>query len=249
MIFDLPTHIVTICFTLSLLAGLSITLGAWVASKKIFHTVWVEQEFGHGITAFGGGALISAIAFVLIPESVEDQSPISVLLTFVAGGLCFMGVDILLAKSKSKLSQFFAMMLDFVPEAIILGVVIAETTAGNTAPAIFLTAVIMAQNFPEGYSAYKEMTDKGQKSGEKKLLRNFLIVGLTGPLYLLLGTEVFVNWPKALAMIMTFCAGGILYLVFEDIAPRAVMKKHWLPPLGALGGFMVGLAGFLFVEH
>ncbi len=246
MITELPLHIATVGITLSLFAGLAITLGAWVASKKLFHIAWVEKEFGHGITAFGGGALISAIAFVLIPESIENQTSLSAILTFAAGGLSFMWIDMLLAKSKSKLSQFFAMMLDFIPEAIVLGVVIATTT-GSMAQAIFIAIVIIAQNFPEGYSAYKEMADTKDCNKNKKLLRNFLIVGLTGPLFLLLGTEFFLDWPKALAIIMTFCAGGILYLVFEDIAPRVAMEKHWLPPLGAVGGFIVGLIGFLYV--
>ena len=52
----------------------------------------------------------------------------------------------------------------------------------------------------------------------------------------------------ALSMILTFCAGGVLYLVFEDISPNVAMKQHFLPPLGAVAGFMVGLAGYLFVE-
>jgi ZIP family zinc transporter len=244
---DLPINIIAIAVGLSLMAGLSITLGAFFARKKLFHKVLIEQEFGHFITAFGGGALISAIAFVLIPESIEKQPSFSVLITFAAGGVCFMAIDMVLARSKSNLSQFFAMMLDFIPEAIVLGVVIAETT-NSMAQAIFIACVISAQNFPEGYSAYKEMS-AGDKASNNKLMRNFMIVGLSGPLFLLLGTEVFVDWPMALGMIMTFCAGGILYLVFEDIAPRVAMKKHWLPPLGAVGGFMVGLAGFLFVGN
>lgn len=242
---SLASNMVIIGIFLSLCAGLAITAGAWLASKRIFHSHLVEQEFSHGVTAFGGGALISAIAFVLIPESMEDQSALTALVTFAAGGLSFMVVDILLARLKSRQSQFFAMMLDFIPEAILLGVVIERAT-GNLAQAIFITLVIMAQNLPEGYSAYKEMASDDQ-SANKKLLRYFLIVGLTGPLYLLLGTEVFVELPQALAMIMTFCAGGILYLVFEDIAPRVAMEKTWLPPIGAVGGFMVGLAGYLFV--
>lgn len=244
---DLSINTIILGIALSFMAGLSITLGAYFARKKLFHKVWIEKEFGHGITAFGGGALISAIAFVLIPESIENQSSASVLVTFALGGMSFMAVDMLLARSKSNLSQFFAMMLDFIPEAIVLGVVIAETT-GSMTQAIFIACVIAAQNFPEGYSAYKEMSN-GEKDSDRRLIRDFVIIGLTGPFFLLLGTEVFIDWPIVLAMIMTFCAGGILYLVFEDIAPRVAMKKHWLPPLGAVLGFMVGLAGFLFVEH
>jgi len=74
------------------------------------------------------------------------------------------------------------------------------------------------------------------------------LVGLSGPLYILLGTEVFVHSDLALGMLMSFCAGGILYLVFEDIAPRIAMEKHWVPPLGAVVGFMIGMAGHLYIH-
>ena len=42
---------------------------------------------------------------------------------------------------------------------------------------------------------------------------------------------------------MLFAAGGILYLTFEDIAPEARLDRHWAPPLGAVGGFLLGMAG------
>jgi ZIP family zinc transporter len=40
---------------------------------------------------------------------------------------------------------------------------------------------------------------------------------------------------------MSFAAGGILYLVFQDIAPQSKMQRHWAPPLGAVLGFAVGM--------
>ena len=40
-----------------------------------------------------------------------------------------------------------------------------------------------------------------------------------------------------------FAAGGILYLIFQDIAPQSKMRRHWMPPLGAVLGFVVGMIG------
>ncbi len=42
-----------------------------------------------------------------------------------------------------------------------------------------------------------------------------------------------------------FSAGGILYLMFEDIAPEVPLANTYLPPLGAVLGFALGLAGDL----
>jgi ZIP family zinc transporter len=44
---------------------------------------------------------------------------------------------------------------------------------------------------------------------------------------------------------MLFAAGGILYLIFEDIAPQAALRNRHAPPLGAVAGFLLGLAGQL----
>lgn len=228
---------------LSLLAGLCIPLGAFLARIKFFRENWKRDELRRGIIGFGAGALISAIAFVLIPEGADKQPVWSVLLSFAAGGLVFMAIDIALARSKSRISNFLAMMMDFVPEAIVLGAMLTQ----NLEQAIFLAVIIAAQNVPEGYAAFTEM-EKGAKS-PAKLLGLFTLVGLSGPLYILLGTTVFVQWDLALGIMMSFCAGGILYLVFEDIAPRIAMKKHWLPPFGVVFGFMLGMAGYLYLHQ
>jgi ZIP family zinc transporter len=42
---------------------------------------------------------------------------------------------------------------------------------------------------------------------------------------------------------MTFAGGGILYLVFQDIAPQAKLQRHWIPALGAVIGFLFGVMG------
>jgi len=57
----------------------------------------------------------------------------------------------------------------------------------------------------------------------------------------LAGLTAFVG--AAAAKFAGAAGGGILYLVFQDIAPQAPMRRHWAPPLGAVMGFMVGMIG------
>jgi hypothetical protein len=45
-----------------------------------------------------------------------------------------------------------------------------------------------------------------------------------------------------------FSGGGILYLVFQDIAPQAKLARHWAPPLGAVVGFLLGMVAQMVVE-
>lgn len=47
---------------------------------------------------------------------------------------------------------------------------------------------------------------------------------------------------------MLFAAGGILYLIFQDIAPQAKLAKHWAPPLGAIIGFLVGVVAQMTIQ-
>tara|TARA_B100002003_G_C14073977_1_gene516649 strand:- start:246 stop:950 length:705 start_codon:yes stop_codon:yes gene_type:complete len=227
---------------LSLFAGLAIPLGACLARLNIFEEKWKKEEFKHSIIGFGAGALIAAISFVLIPDGAEKQPDWLVIATFITGGITFMLTDIYLHRTQSKASNFIAMMLDFVPEAIVLGAIVVE----DFKKAIFIAIIIAAQNIPEGYAAFTEM--KTRIKNQNKLIVLFILTGITGPIYSLLGTTVFTNTPLVLGMIMSFCAGGILYLVFQDIAPRVSMKKSWLPPLGTIIGFTIGLIGYLYIK-
>ena len=46
--------------------------------------------------------------------------------------------------------------------------------------------------------------------------------------------------------IMLFAA-AILYLTFQDIAPRSRLERHWAPPLGAMLGSAIALVGELLL--
>ena len=57
--------------------------------------------------------------------------------------------------------------------------------------------------------------------------------------HMLVSTSQNCKWPGG----ELNSSGGILYSVFQDIAPGIRMENHWLPPLGAILGFLVGLVG------
>ena len=78
-----------------------------------------------------------------------------------------------------------------------------------------------------------------------RVLAIFFALVLLGPLAAATGHLVLAEAQAVLAAIMLFAAGGILYLVFEDIAPGAVLENRYAPPLGAVAGFAFGLAGHM----
>ncbi|CAN0575476.1 unnamed protein product, partial [Ectocarpus sp. 12 AP-2014] len=73
-----------------------------------------------------------------------------------------------------------------------------------------------------------------------------LMAGL-GPIAGVTGYFVLSGYPQIVSGIMLFAAGGILYIVFEDIAPQSRLKNHWAPPLGAVAGFLLGVLGHMAV--
>ncbi|MGD8712726.1 MAG: divalent cation transporter, partial [Thiohalophilus sp.] len=71
---------------------------------------------------------------------------------------------------------------------------------------------------------------------------------LLGPLFGLLGWYFLTAYPTILGAIMLFASGGILYLIFQDIAPQSRLNRHWAPPLGAVFGFGFALLGELLIK-
>lgn len=173
-----------------------------------------------------------------MPEGLRDQPLWTAIATFVAGGLFAMGLDRFLARRTTPASQLAAMLLDFVPETIVIGAIIIK----DFSQAIMLTVIIFVQNLPESFSAFREMR-QADGMHPRRMLFWFFLIAVSGPAYVLLGAAL-ADQPTALAMLMTFGPGGILYLVFNDVAPQVPLKNYFLPPMGALLGFLIGMIGY-----
>lgn len=225
---------------LTLFAGLAMPVGALLAHFEKIKSVLLEDELIHGVTAFGGGALLSAIALVLVPEGIEQFSPWYSVILFLLGGIAFMLLDIQLSKSKTSMSQLVAMLADFIPESLALGAAIAL----GGSEAVLLAALIAMQNLPEGFNAFRELKSSSNYSSYK-IIFYFFILALCGPVSGIIGFIWLAEWPALIASIMLFASGGILYAVFQDIAPKVLLEKHWAPPMGAVMGFALGLIGFM----
>jgi ZIP family zinc transporter len=221
-----------------MLAGIAIPAGAFLARFDRLLPGWMLEEFRHTVIAFGGGALLSAVALVLVPEGIDRLNAVTALVLFGLGGLVFGLLDHHLSQGKGRTAQFMAMMLDYVPEAMALGAMLV----GEPEIAFLLAGLIALQNLPEGFNAWREMTDAGPRPG---LIWIFLGMVPVGPLAALIGLHVLSDMPAVLGGIMLFSAGGILYLIFEDVAPEVPLERKWGPPMGAVLGFMLGLGGHI----
>jgi ZIP family zinc transporter len=220
-------------------AGACIPLGGLVACIERIKPKWLENELRHSIIAFGGGILLAAVALVLVPEGTKyvGYSILSVIL-FLSGGVCFFIVERFLGVRRREKPQITAMLLDYVPESLALGGAFAIGV--QSAP--LLAVLIGLQNLPEGFNAYRELRSISQAS-RQRILGFMLLLALLGPLLAITGWFYLSGNVAMLGAIMLFASGGILYLIFQDIAPQSHMKHHWAPPLGAVLGFCLGMLG------
>lgn len=226
---------------LTLLAGLAMSAGAMLAQREHIRPKWLEHEFRHSVLAFGGGALLAAVALVLVPDGLGYLGIDSVLFWFIVGGLFFMAIDILLHRYRTSASQLVAMLMDFVPESIAMG---AAFALGDSSNGLLLALLIGAQNLPEGFNAYRELRQSTHYK-PARIVRTFAVMALLGPLAGAAGYIWFAEHPPLVSGIMLFAAGGILYSVFQDIAPQVKLARHWGPPMGAVLGFALGILGHM----
>ena len=190
----------------SWLAGITAFIGGVLAKLEGSAETKAKRELIHGIMAFGGGILVAAVAFVLAPAGVSDLSPVTLAVTFCAGGVLFCGVDAAISRKRGSKAQFMAMLLDFVPEAMALGALFAHSEKTGMLLALF----IGAHNLPEGFNAHRENTANG--TAARASLITLLAISVLGPVSACSGYLFLRDHLTLTACIMSAAAGGILYV-------------------------------------
>ena len=225
-------------------AGACIPLGGYIASFEHIRSKWLENELRHFVIALGGGILLGAVAVVLVPEGITSmQDSMLAIPILLLGGLTFFVIERMLGLRRREAPQVMGMLLDYVPEAVALGGLVA--LGSPVAP--LLALLVGLQNLPEGFNAFRELHALKRRSARRTLMIMWSLVGI-GPLAGLLGYVFLSGHPAVLGAIMLFASGGILYLIFQDIAPQSRLSRHWAPPLGGVLGFSVAVFSEMVVR-
>lgn len=226
-------------------SGACILLGGLVGCLRRLGPAWLDRELRHSVMAFGGSVLVSAVALVLVPEGSRHLGAAwPAALAFVCGGLAFFALERFMGLHRAEMPQFGALLLDYMPESLALGGLFAS----GAASAPLLAVLIGLQNLPEGFNAYRELRGLRRLPGIVILLLMAALVPM-GPVLGAVGWFYAQDHPALLGAVMLFAAGGIVYLLFQDIAPQSRLERHWAPALGAVLGFAIGLLGELLLVH
>ena len=220
-------------------AGITVFLGGILANMFNHHVKEspVKYEITHTMMSFGAGIILSALALVLIPKGMEELELLPLAVSFLLGAFIFMLLDQYLGRKGGQTATLLAMMMDFIPESIALGAVFAMDPPMASLLAVF----IGLQNFPEAFNAFRDLVQSGFTVSKTLIIFFFLsFFGIAGALA---GHFLLSDYPGLTAHLMIFASGGILYLLIQDIIPEGKLSKTYLTSLGAIIGFLVGIAG------
>jgi ZIP family zinc transporter len=204
---------------------------------------WVHPsaKFIGGLAGFGAGALISAIAFDLIPESA-GLGQLELALWFLIGAAVFVVADYFVEKKFGEgddagpLGIVVGSVVDGVPESIIFGMQIA---LGNVIGAAFISAVFVS-NIPQALAPSAALAESGWAKARMAGMWGLVVAAcaITAWLGYLAGVQFGAAGDRAAAL----AAGGLLAMLTDSLMPYAVQKGGNQAGIWTVVGFVTSLA-------
>ena len=150
------------------------------------------------------------------------------------------------ARKDNKLSLFIAgivmasaIALHNVPEGMTIGASYASHNGVMGSAALVLAVLIGLHNIPEGMAVSVPLISGGM--GRVKAVVITALSGVPTIVGALLGYLLGDIGAMGLALSLGFASGAMLYVVFGDILPQAILMYHSkLPAFSAIAGMLVG---------
>ena len=133
-----------------------------------------------------------------------------------------------------------AIALHNVPEGMTIGAAYASNDGVMGNAAIMLAILIGMHNIPEGMAVSVPLIAGGMRKWKAVLIT--ASSGIPTVVGALLGFMLGELGPLGLALSLGFASGAMLYVVFGEILPQAILMYHSkAPAFSAIGGMLVGL--------
>lgn len=198
------------------------------------------------IMGIGSGALISAIAYELIPDSLIGGGNMAI--AFGLGALAFFGGDWVIdhqgggtrkgiddeQTSGSGPAIFVGTLLDNIPESLVLGIGLALGGAVNIA---FLAAVFVS-NLPEGVAGTLNLAAAGHS--QRSIFWMWLLLVIVSAFCAGVGYAIVFLLPGVDGVLaQAFAAGAMLTMLADAMMPEAFEHGGKLVGLCTVLGFLV----------
>jgi ZIP family zinc transporter len=199
-----------------------------------------EKVIG-ALSGFGAGALISAVAFDLIPQA-EALEYWETAIWLLVGALIFVIADGLVERrygagdESGPMGIVVGSVVDGVPESAIFGIQIAT---GQMLGAAFIGAVFVS-NIPQALAPSAALAESGWKRARMAGMWGVVVLacGVTAWLGYLLGEALGASGGRAAAI----AAGGLLAMLTDSLMPYAMQKGGDQAGFWTVVGFVVSLA-------
>jgi ZIP family zinc transporter len=237
-------------FLFGLLATSSLVLGGFIATRFTLN----RKTLGI-IMAFGAGTLISAVSYELIYEAIKLAKGTGFPgFGLFAGAFTFYFSDKLVDKlgagnradidashdSSLVIPMVLAIILDGIPESIVIGLGISE---GGKVSLAMLVAVFIA-NMPESIAGTTGMKAGGWKSG--KIIMLWLLIAVICAIATVAGNSLFsgasAHW---MSFIQAFAGGAILVVLANSMMPESYEHGGKLAGIFTVLGFSFSVAMIL----
>ena len=133
-----------------------------------------------------------------------------------------------------------AIALHNIPEGMTIGASYASNNGVMGSSALMLAVLIGLHNIPEGMAVSVPLISGGMGKGKAVLMT--ALSGVPTIIGALLGFLIGEIGAIGLALSLGFASGAMLYVVFGEIFPQAILMYHSkLPAFSAIVGMLVGL--------
>ena len=224
----------------------------------------LRERFATTVTTIGGGILIGALAFDLVPGAEQHAGMTLTAVGLCAGTLLFLGLDWLLSHGEERSELRRAMQagatrgrvsegsgeeaagrgksialgifVDGVPETAALGLTIAEGEIG-----LALLAGIVVSNLAESYGASEAIVTAGYSRAYPIVL--FAGIGVALLIAIVVGATLLADASDRVIGTAEAVAGGAIFAtVLVAIIPHAFAEVSRWAAVAAMAGLAVGYA-------
>lgn len=171
---------------------------------------------------FGAGALLSAIAYELIPSaSLQKGVGAGIGLALFVGALVYFAADRMIeggGEMNAGIALFLGTLLDGIPESYIIGVGLA---LGGSVSVAFVVAVF-ASNVPEGIAGTQNLRAAGRSRRQVFIMWTALVVASAAAAAV--GYAVASRVPVDGKYSQAFAAGAVLTMLADSMMPEAFTR-------------------------